>query len=202
MVKRIIAIIVCVISISAAITSGVSYYLSKSEQEDLQRQIADVQNEIDAKEMANEEVRIQVLSDVASLSDKRLNDDAALFDEVFNIAFTWHDYAEYMEMRETLISTYGFAEDGQFLTDVFPVMEASSDDPEYNLIDGESIQIEFGRCVAYCIGHTGLTYHYFGEIYFRSLGASGSSYTLVDGFTVDVDSDGNMKDLFVIDLAT
>lgn len=202
MIKRIIAILICFVSLSAVAMSGVMYYSERKTQAELNRQIADVQNEMDAKEMSNAAVRVQVLSDVASLSEKRLNEDAEKLNEIFGTAFTWHNYEEYTAMREKLIDEYGFDEHGQFLTDVFAPMKTADDDPEYNLIDGRGMQIEFSRCTAYCTGHVGLNYTYFGEIYFRVLGGGGSSHVLTDAYTVTVDADGNLKDLFVIDLST
>ncbi len=202
MVKKIIAAVVLFISILAVIAAAASYRAAQNEHDDIAREVADVENKIQAKEIENTQVRVQVLADVAGVSERRLNQDAELFDEVFGVAFTWHNFEEYTAMRATLVGSYGFDPKGQFLTDVFPEMKVSESDPEYNLIDGHKMRIEFGHCQLYCTGCSGLTYRYFGEVTFRSLGANGSSYVLTDAFTAVTDADGNITDLFVIDLLT
>lgn len=202
MVKRIVAIIICVCAAIACLGSYISYRNSVAESESLARQLADVENQIAAKEARNSEIRTEVLAGIGGIDERRLNEDAKLVDEIFSVAFTWSSYEEYNNMRETLVSEYGFDEDGQFLTDVFGYIGVSDVDPDYNYIDAHELAIEYSSSNLYCIGVSTMQYHYFGEIKWRVLSVhSGGSVSMTYGFTLTTNEDGTIADLFVMDVS-
>lgn len=199
MLKRIIAVIICVCAAVGCAGAGITYYNMTKEKASLERQIADVKNEISAKEAGNAAVRMEVLSVAGGIDERRMNEDADYIREVLETAFTWSSFAEYNAMRAKLVDEYGFDPECQFLTDVFGEMPVSDIDPDYNYIDAHGLAIEFANCKLYCIGVTGANYDYFGELRWRSLGQGGGSADITYGFTLTTDIDGHIRDLFVMD---
>ena len=198
--KRIVVVIVCILSVIACLTSYLNYNHLNNEMISLTRQIADVENKIAAKAAKNQDVKIEVLSALGGIDERRVNEDAEIFGELFEVAFTWSSYEEYEAMRRTLVHTYGFSEDCHFLTDVWGYIPPAEEGNDYasNYIDANGIKIEYGSSKAYLIGISGTDYYYFGKIDWRVCGEEGGTWRMSYGFTATTDIDGNVKDLFVM----
>ena len=199
MAKRIIAAIVCFLALFAFLGFYVPYVSVSNEIVRIERDVYDAMNQISAKEAKNEEIRIQVLAEVGSIDESRLDEDLSIITDVLNVAFTWASYEEYNQMRATLVEDYGFDENGQFLTDVFGYLP-TADDSGYNFIDSNGLAIEFASCTLYCIGVNMSDYQYFGELRYRAINpVAGSSIGVTYGFMLTTDAEGKIADLFVMD---
>ena len=200
MAKRMVAIVLAVLLSIGFVSTYVFYRMELNRNESLARELADVENRISAKKAKDAEIRVEIMNGIGGIEDRRVDEDADAIRDILSIAFTWSSYAEYNEMRKTLMYDYGFDKDSQLLTDIWGYIPVSEEDPSYNYIDQNKLRVEYSSCSLYCIGVTNEVYRYFGEVKWRVLGEAGGSYDMVYAFTMDTSSDGKIADLFVYDV--
>lgn len=68
----------------------------------------------------------KVVADTTGIDQSMVEKDNAAAQQLFKLAFTWDSYVKYTQVRNDVISQYGFSEDSEFMTKILPEVKQNT----------------------------------------------------------------------------
>lgn len=129
------------------------------------------------------------------------NDDDQTITALMKTALTWNGLSDYLDQRETVMKTYGFAEDSQFMQVFMPgeqegVQRTAPSGKTYGAFD-KDMKSEFVSLNSSVTNAAGDVYRYFSIVEMRVASGSGAasttayvslSYDMIDGKPGNLDA--------------
>lgn len=135
----------------------------------LQTDIDVLNANIASQKKLNDEKDINIVYSTTGIDGSRVQSDTWSIESLCDIAFTWSDYASYINSRNTLLEQYDIAEDSYFMTTFFPEMSPYESNGEMvNDIDELSINCLFEDVEVYLSGIENDVYSYIFFVQFSS----------------------------------
>lgn len=156
----------------------------------LQTRIDDLNVSIANQKKLNDEKDINIVYSTTGIDGSRVQSDTWAIESLCDVAFTWSDYADYINSRNTLLEDYDIPEDSYFMTTFFPEMTPYESNGEtVNDIDKLSINCLFEEVEVYLSGMENDTYSYIFFVQFSS--RSENDFEAVSTAVMMCDADAN-----------
>lgn len=158
----------------------------------LQTDIDTLNTNIANQQKLNDEKDINIVYSTTGIDGSRVQSDTWGIESLCDVAFTWSDYADYINSRNTLLEKYDIAEDSYFMTTFFPEMSPyESGGVMVNDIDELSINCLFEKVEVYLSGIDVVNdvYSYIAFVQFSS--RSENDFEAVSTAVIMCDADAN-----------
>lgn len=160
-----------------------------------QAEVALLQNKIDAAAAANVSDADAVIASATGASMARVAQDDEAVGEFLDEVMSWGSYADYNEIRNTLIEEWNLSPTGSFLSVFMPeVVNETMDGKDYNRIDMLGYNMSFESLESHLIGIAKDDYSYF-SIVTVSTNQQGTEALGQVAFLYTIDSGGELRDL-------
>ena len=182
---------------------GLFFYMmghhgQESQLQQLQAEIDTLNVSIANQRKLNDEKDISIVYSTTGIDGSRVQSDTWAIESLCDVAFTWSDYADYVNSRNTLLNEYDIAEDSYFMTTFFPEMSPYESGGEMvNDIDELSINCLFEDVEVYLsgvdVGNSVYTYIFFVQFSSRSANDFEAVSTAV--LMCDADASHNLSNI-------
>lgn len=85
-----------------------------------QSELKSIQSKITMAQATTQTNSEKVVADTTGIDQSMVEKDNAAAQQLFKLAFTWDSYEKYSQVRQNVISQYGFSEDSEFMTKILP----------------------------------------------------------------------------------
>ena len=85
-----------------------------------QSELKTIQSKITMAQATTQTNSEKVIADTTGVDQAMIEKDNAAAQQLFKLAFTWDSYNKYVQVRNDVMSQYGFSEDSEFMTKLLP----------------------------------------------------------------------------------
>lgn len=194
-----IALIALVFGIIFIVLANHMGRAQRSKLNEQQAQISELTNSITITQRTQQQAEEKAISVVTGLDTARTNRDTAKIEDFLSKVMSWKSWDEYNDVRTMLIEDYGVAADSSILTEFMPKVpnEVSNDGKtNYNDIDTNGLRVSYDSVDVYLTDTIGMKCYYTAFVKWHTSDEKGRTSSSDTIFTLSVDDDGNISDLY------
>jgi hypothetical protein len=148
------------------VASGIAYVVTvtghQAESASQQRQLADLDTQMQTKLAAAKAKQQSVVDDALGTNARRVTADTAVIREFVRTVATWKSGEEYAAARESVMRRYKLAKDSQFMKVYFPepVSNRDSSGKTFYAVDADGLNSNLSTVDVRVLGVSGTAYRY------------------------------------------
>ena len=119
-IKWVVLGVFVVICICMCVFFSITQTSMQNDIDSKQSELKAIQSKITMAQATTQTNSEKVVADATGIDQSMVEKDNAAAQQLFKLAFTWDSYEKYTQVRQNVISQYGFSEDSEFMTKILP----------------------------------------------------------------------------------